>query len=156
MSNHNLSSVSAGHFFIHRISISLLVFTFLVIFTGFSSNKRQPFEPVCTGAVNVNINPNLCYAAISVSNILQGQYEASEYQLELFDSENNSLGDTIPGSYAGQTITAAVTHSLSNFTCSTTIRVYDQSAPKLSIPEDIVLRCDQEPEPALTGTATGR
>jgi hypothetical protein len=155
MSNHNLSSVSAGYFFTNRISVFLPALTFLVVFTSFSSSsKRADFEPVCTAAVNVNINPNLCYAAISVSNILQGQYEASEYQLELFDSESNSLGDTIPGIYAGQTISAVVTHKLSNFTCSTTIKVYDQSAPKLSIPADIVLRCDQEPEAALTGTAT--
>ncbi|MCB0630167.1 MAG: hypothetical protein R2824_22165 [Saprospiraceae bacterium] len=154
MSNHNLSSVSAGKFSNTRISIYLLAVAFLAVFSNFSIGSHPVFEPSCTGEVNININPNLCYAAISIANVLRGTYEPSEYDLELFDSEGNSLGDTIPGIYAGQTITAVVTHSLSNFSCTTSINVYDQSAPKLHVPEDIEIRCDQEPETALTGTAT--
>lgn len=154
MSNYPLRSSATGRYYRRGTYLYPLALFLLIGLTSFSNRKASFFEPVCTGAVNININPNYCYAKISLSNILRGDYEPSEYQLEIFDSANNNLGDSIPGYYAGQTLTAVVTHSLSNFTCSTSISVYDESPPVLKVPADQTLRCDQEPETTLTGTAS--
>lgn len=122
--------------------------------TAANKTSGQAFEPTCLGAVNISLNPDLCYAHLKPSNLLVGDYVAEEYTLELFASGGVSLGDTIPGVYAGQTLTAEIRHNLSNFSCSTSISVYDMSPPVLQLPEDAVLTCTEEPDPSLTGTAT--
>ena len=141
----------------HRISSFLLAAVVLLGFTSFKTGKSSPndtFEPSCRGAVNITLNPNLCYAHLKPSTLLLGDYIPEEYTLELFAPSGVSLGDTIPGIYAGQTITAEIHHTLSDFSCSSSISVYDFNPPKIHLPDDIELTCTEEPDPSLTGTAT--
>ncbi|PHN05851.1 hypothetical protein [Flavilitoribacter nigricans] len=139
------------------ISSFLLSATVLSTFTSFKTVEvpaTGAFEPSCRGAVNITLNPNLCYAHIKPTNLLLGDFNPEEYTVELFAPSGLSLGDTIPGIYAGQTIDAEVRHNLSNFSCSSQISVYDLSPPVLQLPDDAVLACTEQPDPSLTGTAT--
>lgn len=139
------------------IGIALLVLLVSLLLTSFKPvdlRTKALFEPSCRGAVNITINPNLCYAHIRVSSLLLGDYLAEDYTVEIFDPSGNSLGDTIPGIYAGHTLQAEVSHNLSNFSCSSSIAVFDESAPVLQIPEDKILACYEDTAPATTGQAT--
>lgn len=154
-----MSLTSSGHSFFtdrsHRqIRIFLLVAILILGFSAGAFSSKVSFEPSCRSAVNITINPNLCYAHIRASSLLLGDYKAEEYTVAIFDQQENSLGDTIPGIYAGQTVRAEINHTLSDFNCTSFISVYDLNAPILDLPENKVLACTEEPDLSVTGTAT--
>lgn len=122
--------------------------------TAGKNTSGNAFEPSCRGAVNITLNPNLCYAHLKPVHFLLGDYVAEEYTLSFFTASGINLGDTITGAYAGQTLTAEIRHQSGNFNCISQISVYDMNAPLLQLPPDVTLACDESPDPAVTGVAT--
>lgn len=115
--------------------------------------KAGTSDPVCHTSLNVTINPDLCYVHIIPLQILIGEYSAEDYLIQIVDAEGLTLGDTIPGHYAGQTVSAQALRQDGSFVCSTQISLYDEAPPRLTLPPDVALRCDESPHPNRTGKA---
>lgn len=111
---------------------------------------------VCNGLLNVPINPTTCEVYISPSIILAGTPETElYYSVSITDEVNNPVPNPVPGTYANQLLTATVTDECTGFFCSSILRLFDNTAPVLSIPADTTLTCIGDPDPSVTGVAVG-
>lgn len=108
----------------------------------------------CQSSLNLSF-PAACSISVTPQLVIAGTPSTFEsFSVEVFTAGGLSLGNTIPASYTGQTLTAVLTDECSNSTCNTLLTVRDVTAPVLQKPADVTLPCDQSTAPSNTGFAT--
>lgn len=111
---------------------------------------------VCNGLLNVPINPLTCEVYISPSIVLATDITTELlYTVTISDENNNPVPNPVPGTYANQLLTAKVTDECTGLFCTSGLRLFDNSAPTISIPSDTTLSCTGNPDPSVTGIAVG-
>ncbi len=95
---------------------------------------------VCNNNINVTLDEN-CLAEVTPDMVLEGMAcDNSFYTVELFDENNNAIGNMVGTAQAGQTINVHIVHNTSGNYCWGTIAVEDKLAPQIICP------CMDEPE----------
>lgn len=116
---------------------------------------REAYTMACNSSINITLNPNSCFVEVTSALILASNPDPDIlFEIDILGPGGISLGSTIDPQYVGETLIATITDECTGLTCTSNIIVNDLSAPTLSIPDDITLKCTEEPETSLTGVAT--
>lgn len=108
----------------------------------------------CLSSLNISF-PASCSILVTPQLVLAGSpVTLDAYSVQVFTSGGINLGNSIPASYTGQTLTAVLTDECAQQTCSTLITVRDVTPPVLQIPPDRTLACNESTATSNTGVAT--
>ena len=125
----------------------------LAFFTDFVTNAAAQCSLTCLGDAQISLSANDGTILVMPDPLLADPYLCTGFKtVEILDSLGNVIATSplINASYVGQTLTARVTHPASGNSCTTNIRVEDQSAPTLTC-RDTTILCSVLPDTANAG-----
>ena len=104
---------------------------------------------------NLNLSLPADGESIITPNILLANPDCnpSDFYVEIFDSQGNTLGDKITCDQVGQTLNAGVFHQVTGISCWTLIGVSDYFPPQLTC-QDTLISCMSDFSVAAIGSPT--
>ncbi len=114
---------------------------------GYSNTTNYPSPQVnlgetlaCNDTVNVSVNLD-CIAKVTPDQLLEGDYaDYSVFEVNVFEEDGNSIGDTVTSNQVGKILLAEVTDTTTGKYCSSRIKVVDKVAPVFAC-QDVYTTC---------------
>ncbi len=134
-------------------SLHIAALLWLAVFVSPIMVKGQCYSLECNQGVELKLDEN-CEGSVNPYFMIANNWSCQgPMDMTYFDANGDTLGNTVDGTYIGQTLTVHVRHNWTGLECWGTVIVKDKRGPQITAP-DTVLACNGDPGVASVGMAT--